>query len=59
MAKKPNPVGRPRVRPKGASGVRVPMSDAERKQVNAAAERAGLSAAAWMRRELLRAAATH
>lgn len=51
---KPGP-GRPRTRPEGG-GAYVPLAERERDAINAAAEAAKLSAAQWMRRELLRAA---
>lgn len=51
-------VGRPRTRPHGAAEAKlaVPISADERAAINAAAADAGMSAAQWMRRELLRAA---
>lgn len=54
---KPGP-GRPRTRPRGADSAKlaVPVTTDERDAINAAAVDAGLSAAQWMRRELLRAA---
>ena len=48
--------GRPRIRPEDAVPLSVPVSAAERERINAAAERAGLSAAQWMRQVILKAA---
>lgn len=49
-------VGRPRTRPDGATPLAARFSPAERKRINAAAKRAGLSAAQWMRKVILEAA---
>jgi len=48
-----NRVGRPRTRPNG-SGVRVPLSTAERDAAKACAAREGLSASVWMREAIVR-----
>lgn len=53
-AKKKN-VGRPRVRPEGMTGVRVPLSDAERERIKKKAKSCGQSAAQWSREVLVAA----
>lgn len=53
---KKRPVGRPRTRPDGATPLAARFSPAERKRINAAAKRAGMSAAQWMRAVVLTAA---
>lgn len=63
MAAKKQPakrsVGRPRTRPDGATPLAARFAPAERSRINAAAERAGMSAAQWMRAVVLRAAGDH
>jgi hypothetical protein len=54
--KKKRGPGRPRTRPLKSGLTAVPLAKAERDAVNAAAADSGMSAAMWMRQELLRAA---
>lgn len=55
-SKKKNPVGRPRVRPEGTTGVRVPLTNSEREKVKKKAKSCGQSAAQWSREVLVAAA---
>lgn len=56
MPAKKRPVGRPKTRPEGATPLAARFSPDERKRINAVAKRAGISAAEWMRRTVIRAA---